>query len=111
MPVAVGQAAPDFTLPDQHGHEVTLSSYRGRGNVVLVFYPFTFTGVCQGELCALRDDRSDFTAKHAQVIAISCDSRHAQQRWAERCPDAGGGREVSHDPGHQGFKHGCRLQA
>jgi peroxiredoxin (alkyl hydroperoxide reductase subunit C) len=83
MSVAVGQPAPDFTLADQHGHEVTLSSYRGRENVVLVFYPFTFTGVCQGELCSLRDDRSDFTAKHAQVIAISCDSRHAQQRWAE----------------------------
>jgi peroxiredoxin (alkyl hydroperoxide reductase subunit C) len=83
MPVAVGQLAPDFTLQDQHGHEVSLSSYRGRENVVLVFYPFTFTGVCQGELCSLRDDRSDFAAKDAQVIAISCDSRHAQQRWAD----------------------------
>ena len=83
MPVAVGQDAPEFSLKDQHGSEVTLSSFRGRDNVVLVFYPFTFTGVCEGELCTLRDDRSDFTAKNAQVVAISCDSRHAQQRWAE----------------------------
>jgi peroxiredoxin (alkyl hydroperoxide reductase subunit C) len=83
MAVAVGQEAPDFALPDQHGNEVKLSSFRGNENVVLVFFPFTFTGVCQGELCALRDDRSDFTAKHAQVIALSCDSRHAQRRWAD----------------------------
>jgi peroxiredoxin len=82
MAVAVGQDAPDFALPDQHGNEVKLSSFQGHDNVVLVFYPFTFTGVCEGELCSLRDDRSDFTAKLAQVLAISCDSRHAQQRWA-----------------------------
>jgi mycoredoxin-dependent peroxiredoxin len=84
MAVEVGQDAPDFTLKDQHGNDVTLSSFRGNENVVLVFYPFTFTGVCEGELCALRDDRSDFTAKNAQVIAISCDSRHAQQQWAKQ---------------------------
>jgi mycoredoxin-dependent peroxiredoxin len=83
MPVAVGHEAPEFSLKDQHGNEVTLSSFRGRDNVVLVFYPFTFTGVCEGELCSLRDDRSDFSAKNAQVIAISCDSRHAQKRWAD----------------------------
>jgi len=83
MPVAVGQDAPDFSLKDQHGNEVTLSSFRGRDNVVLVFYPFTFTGVGEGELCRIRDDRSDFTARNAQVIAISCDSRHAQKRWAD----------------------------
>jgi peroxiredoxin len=83
MPVTAGDVAPDFTLKDQHGNDVTLSSFRGRENVVLVFYPFTFTGVCEGELCRLRDDRSDFAAKNAQVIAISCDSRHAQARWAK----------------------------
>jgi mycoredoxin-dependent peroxiredoxin len=83
MSVEVGDKAPDFTLKDQHGNEVTLSSFRGTDNVVLVFYPFTFTGVCEGELCALRDDQSDFTAHNAQVLAISCDSRHAQKQWAE----------------------------
>ena len=84
MPVETGQVAPDFTLKDQDGNEVTLSSFRGEQSVVLVFYPFTFTGVCQGELCSLRDDLSEFEAVKAQVLAVSCDSRHAQKQWAEQ---------------------------
>src|SRR4051794_17145322 len=82
--VDVGDAAPDFTLKDQSGNDVTLSSFRGDQNVVLVFYPFTFTGVCEGELCSLRDDLADFQTKNAQVVAVSCDSRHAQAQWASR---------------------------
>ena len=82
MPVETGQAAPDFTLKDQDGNDVTLSSFRGTQNVVIVFYPFTFTGVCEGELCSLRDDLSEFEAVKAQVLAISCDTRHAQKQWA-----------------------------
>src|SRR5256885_1903605 len=78
---AVGDMAPDFTLKDQHGNDVTLSALRG-SPVVIVFYPFTFTGVCEGELCSLRDDLSEFDAVKAQVLAISCDSRHAQKQWA-----------------------------
>jgi len=77
-----GQEAPDFTLKDQDGNEVTLSSFRGNQNVVVVFYPFTFTGVCEGELCSLRDNLSEFDAVKAQVLAISCDTRHAQKQWA-----------------------------
>ena len=79
-----GQESPDFTLKDQDGNDVTLSSFRGSQNVVIVFYPFTFTGVCEGELCSLRDDLSDFDAVKAQVLAISCDSRHAQKQWATK---------------------------
>jgi mycoredoxin-dependent peroxiredoxin len=82
MTLSVGDAAPDFTLKDQDGNNVTLSSFRGTQNVVLIFYPFTFTGVCQGELCAIRDDLSQFENANAQVLAISCDSRFAQQQWA-----------------------------
>ena len=82
MPVETGQEAPDFTLKDQDGNDVSLSSFRGNQNVVIVFYPFTFTGVCEGELCSLRDDLSEFDAVKAQVLAISCDSRHAQKQWA-----------------------------
>jgi peroxiredoxin len=82
VPVESGQEAPDFTLKDQDGNEVTLSSFRGSRNVVIVFYPFTFTGTCEGELCALRDDLAEFDAVKAQVLAISCDSRHAQKQWA-----------------------------
>jgi peroxiredoxin len=82
MALAVGDLAPDFTLTDQDGNEVTLSDFRGRQNVVVVFYPFTFTGVCEGELCAIRDDPSTFEAAGAQVLAISCDTHFAQQQWA-----------------------------
>ena len=58
MTVEIGQTAPDFTLRDQAGNDVRLSDYRGRQPVVLVFYPFTFTGVCQGEQCEIRDQPS-----------------------------------------------------
>jgi peroxiredoxin (alkyl hydroperoxide reductase subunit C) len=82
MTLTKGETAPDFTLKDQNGNDVTLSSFRSRSNVVLVFYPFTFTGVCEGELCSLRDDLPEFETADAQVLAISCDSQFAQQQWA-----------------------------
>jgi peroxiredoxin len=81
--VAVGDTAPDFTLKNAQGDEVTLSSFRGQP-VVLVFYPFTFTGVCEGELCEIRDDPSAYERAGAQVLAISCDTRHAQRIWSEQ---------------------------
>ena len=82
MSIQAGDEAPDFTLRDNARNDVRLSDFRGKQNVVLVFYPFTFTGVCQGELCELRDDLSSFETSEAQVLAISCDSRHAQKKWA-----------------------------
>jgi peroxiredoxin len=84
MTLATGTEAPDFTLKDNNGEDVTLSAFREKQNVVLVFYPFTFTGVCQGELCSLRDDLSEYENANAQVVAISCDSRHSQKLWAEQ---------------------------
>lgn len=84
MSVDVGQESPDFTRKDQNGNDVTLSSFRGEKNVVLVFYPFTFTGICQGELCELRDDLSRYESEDAQVLAVSCDTKHAQKLWAEQ---------------------------
>ncbi len=84
MTLAAGTEAPDFALRDQDGNDVTLSSFRDDQNVVLVFYPFTFTGVCQGELCSLRDDLSDYERANAQVLAISCDARHSQKQWADQ---------------------------
>lgn len=80
----IGQQAPDFELKDQTGDMVTLSSLRGEKAVTLVFYPFTFTGVCEGELCTLRDDISDFENAGVQVLAISCDSPFSQKVWAEQ---------------------------
>ena len=84
MTIAIGQEAPDFELKDQSGEVVKLSGFRGQKAVALVFYPFTFTGVCEGELCALRDDFSQFENADVQVLAVSCDSRHAQRVWAEQ---------------------------
>lgn len=83
MTIESGQEAPDFALKDQNGNEVRLSDFRGKQNVVVVFYPFTFTGVCEGELCTIRDDLSVFEAANAQVLAISCDSRFSQAKWAK----------------------------
>ncbi len=84
MSVEVGQTAPDFTLRDQHGADVTLSSFRGRQHVVLLFYPLTFTGVCQGELCAIRDELGTFQNDRVQVLAVSVDSPPAHKVWAEQ---------------------------
>ena len=84
MPAEIGQAAPDFTLKDQTGNDVSLATSTGDKAVALVFYPFTFTGVCEGELCQLRDDYCEFEQAGVQVLAVSCDSRHAQRVWAEQ---------------------------
>lgn len=80
----VGQEAPDFTLKSTIGEPVTLSQFRGQKPVVLVFYPFTFTGVCEGELCAIRDDYTPFESAGAQVLAISCDPAPSQKMWADQ---------------------------
>jgi peroxiredoxin len=84
MAIEVGSTAPDFTLKDQNGAEVTLSSFRGKKNVVVLFYPLTFTGICQGELCAVRDDLGIFQNDDVQVLAISVDSVPAHKVWADQ---------------------------
>lgn len=83
MTIEVGTQAPDFELKDPSGAVVRLSDFRGDSAVALVFYPFTFTGVCHGELCELRDDLSVFADAGVQVLAVSCDSPFVQKRWAE----------------------------
>lgn len=83
MSVENGQPAPDFTLRDQEGQDVTLSSYQGSKNVVLVFYPLTFTNVCKGELAGIRDDLTTYQNDDTQVLAVSVDSVFAHRVWAE----------------------------
>lgn len=83
MAIEIGEEAPDFELPGSVEGKLQLSSLRGEKNVALVFYPFTFTGVCHGELCELRDDIASFETAGTEVIAVSCDSPFAQRRWAE----------------------------
>ncbi|MFD3522854.1 peroxiredoxin [Streptomyces sp. NPDC058653] len=87
--IAVGAQAPDFTLKDNHGRTVRLSDFRagpdGDGrNVVLVFYPFAFTGVCTGELHALRDELATFVNDDTQLLAVSTDSIHTLRIFAEQ---------------------------
>ena len=78
----VGTRAPDFSTRNQHGETVTLSGLRG-APAVLVFYPWAFSGICTGELCALRDDLSRFTGVGAQVLAISCDAMFPLRAYAD----------------------------
>jgi peroxiredoxin len=81
--LAVGEAAPDFTLKDQHGKDVSLSDFKGIKNVVVVFYPFAFSGICTGELCEIRDDLGAFDSDQVQVLAISCDHMFTQRAWSD----------------------------
>jgi mycoredoxin-dependent peroxiredoxin len=83
MPIEVGATAPDFTLRDQNNQEVHLADLRGK-NVLLVFYPFTFTGTCQGELCEIQENLARYQTDAAQVLAISVDSPYAHKVWATR---------------------------
>ncbi|SEG13933.1 Peroxiredoxin [Thermomonospora echinospora] len=83
MAVEVGDVAPDFELTDQHGTPVRLSDHRGEHNVVVVFYPLAFSGVCTGELGAIRDALPSL-GEDARVLAVSVDSMFAQRAWADR---------------------------
>ncbi|WP_245953540.1 peroxiredoxin [Arthrobacter silvisoli] len=80
---AVGEVAPDFELVNQYGEPVRLSTLRGH-NVVLVFFPFAFSGICTGELCEIRDNLAVFEDANATVLGISVDSKFAQRAYAEK---------------------------
>ncbi|MFC8366561.1 MULTISPECIES: peroxiredoxin [unclassified Streptomyces] len=84
MAIQVGDKAPDFELKDNHGATVKLSDFRGRKNVVVLFYPFAFTGVCTGELCEVRDRLPQFSDRDTQVLAVSNDSIHTLRVFAEQ---------------------------
>ncbi len=84
MSVEVGDKAPDFTLRDQHGQEVTLSDFRGSKNVLLAFYPLAMSRTCQGELCEIRDDLPRFENDEVQVLTVSVDSVAVHRIWADR---------------------------
>jgi mycoredoxin-dependent peroxiredoxin len=83
MPVEVGDLAPDFELKDQHGSPVTLSGLRGKKNVVLVFYPLAFSGVCSGEMSAMRDSFPEANREDVELLTVSVDSVYAHRKWAE----------------------------
>jgi len=79
----LGGPAPDFTLRDQFGQEVTLSSYRGSKAVALLFYPFAFSGVCTGEMAGIRDRLAEFLTFDTEVVGISCDPLYALRAFAD----------------------------
>jgi peroxiredoxin len=72
MSISVGDRAPEFSLPDQDKQVVSLADLRGTP-VLLVFYPFAFSGLCTGELCQLRDELAAYTDAGVRVLAISTD--------------------------------------
>jgi peroxiredoxin len=83
MAVEVGDEAPDFELTDQHGTPVRLSSFRGSKNVLLVFYPLAFSGVCTGELCAMRDEFPEVRSDDVELLTVSVDSTFTHRAWAD----------------------------
>ena len=78
----VDQPAPSFELHDQNGDTVSSESLQG-SNTLLVFIPFPFTGICEGELCAIRDNLAGLNAFDANVVVITCHAVPTNNRWSE----------------------------
>ena len=83
MTLIIGDQAPDFELINQFGETVKLSDFRGKKPVVLVFYPLSFSGICTGELCEIRDNFAKFEKENVELLAISVDSKFVQKQFAE----------------------------
>lgn len=87
MPIPVGSKAPDFCLKSKQASgvvDVRLSDYLGKRNVVLLFFPLAFTGVCTKEMCDVSAGLNAYKALNAEVIGISVDSPFAQEAWAQK---------------------------
>ena len=82
MKIEVGQQAPDFTLYDSDKNKVSLSQLKGQ-NVLLLFFPFAFTGTCTKELCSVRDNISVYKEINAKVFGISVDSLHSLAKYKD----------------------------
>ncbi|GAA1812663.1 peroxiredoxin [Agromyces neolithicus] len=78
-----GAVAPDFDLVNQFGQRVRLADFRGVKPVTLVFFPLAFSGICQGELCELRDNFAIFDDATVELLGVSVDSKHTLRAWAE----------------------------
>ena len=82
--LALGGPAPDFTLRDQFGQDVTLSSFRGTKAVALLFFPYAFSGVCSGEMAGIRHRLDEFMTFDTEVLAISCDPVYSLRAFADQ---------------------------
>src|SRR4051812_37316185 len=81
--LSIGGSAPDFTLRDQFGQDVTLSSFLERKAVLLVFYPYAFSNVCTGEMSQVRARLDEFMTFDSEILAISCDPTHSLRAFAD----------------------------
>ncbi len=81
--IQIGELAPDFTLRDQFGQDVTLADFRGRKAVAILFYPFAFSGVCTSEMNGIRDRLAEFLTFDSEVLAISCDPTYSLRVFAD----------------------------
>lgn len=81
--IEAGQEAPDFTLPDQDGDEVTLSELRG-APVVLYFYPKSDTPGCTKQACGIRDRSDEYKRQGVRVVGVSYDKVEAQRKFADK---------------------------
>jgi peroxiredoxin len=84
MSIAVGQAAPDFTLKDQNQKEVKLSDFAGKKNVVLVFYPLDWSPTCTNEHVCFVNDMKSFDQLDAEVLGVSVDSHWSHKAYADK---------------------------
>jgi peroxiredoxin len=84
MSIAVGQVAPDFTLPNQDKKEVKLSDFAGKKNVVLVFYPLDWSPVCTNEHACMVNDMKSFESLDAEVLGVSVDSVWSHKAFADK---------------------------
>jgi peroxiredoxin (alkyl hydroperoxide reductase subunit C) len=81
--ISAGEPAPDFTLRDQDGEDVSLADFRGR-RVLLVFYPFDFSSVCSDQLSVYQEVKPEIEAKGVEMIGISVDHPHAHKAFREK---------------------------
>lgn len=79
-----GEPAPDFTLASTSGARVTLSSFRGKKNVLLAFFPLAFTGTCSVELKCFTDDYDQFAVKDTEILPISVDSTDSLREFKNK---------------------------
>jgi len=84
MPISVGQAAPEFALKDQSQNEVKLADFKGKKNVVMVFYPLDWSPVCTNEHICFVNDMKKFESLDAQVLGVSVDSVWSHKAYAEK---------------------------
>lgn len=81
MTIEIGAPAQDFTLKNQYGEDIALSSFRGRKPVAVIFLPFAFSGICTGELCEIRDRIEEIEG--VEILAVTCDHFFSNRAWAE----------------------------